>query len=299
MIDTVKRFLREHGLIGAGSATCNIIIGRSFVFEVLQGSEIYITVKASKNADLQREFECQTISHAALPEYVPAPLAFGEAKGLSLLASEGVPHAKLTATAMRGAGARLFCGIKEYARRSAGTFATQQWTSAHHQELEKVLIRLDDKKLAALLESYISRLGVEQMLLLPHIRQHGDLVVSNIGVTTRGMVIFDWEDFGRVELPGFDIALLLVSSLDYDVALLRRWFELREPRELDDIIIAAADDLGFSRPMLWGLLPVYLAHFLYLKEMLGYRPSIRELLRRLITDLCHLPRASPGHADPQ
>jgi hypothetical protein len=76
------------------------------------------------------------------------------------------------------------------------------------------------------LEMYFQKLDLEGICRrLSYVRQHGDLVANNVGVTARGIVIFDWEDFGRVELPGFDIALFLASCLDYNPVMLKRWFE--------------------------------------------------------------------------
>jgi hypothetical protein len=49
--------------------------------------------------------------------------------------------------------------------------------------------------------------------------QHGDFALSNVLEADGGLVVFDWERFGRVELPGFDalhhatyLSLLAVSD---------------------------------------------------------------------------------------
>jgi hypothetical protein len=290
MIDTVQGFLRKHGLARGRHSVCNINIGRSFIFEVFEKPSSYIVVKASKTADLQREFECQAASYSALPEYVPEPLAFGQAKGLFLLASRGVPHVRLTMRSVRDTAGRLCTGIGEYVRRSATAFANSEPHSEHAEELERVIGYLQEPELVTVLRSYIRQLDLEQLRLLPHVRQHGDLVANNIGLTRRTLVIFDWEDFGRVQLPGFDIALLLMSLLDFDAIRLKHWFERKEPRELDNIVTKAAGCLGINRSMLWMWLPMYLAHFLYLKAVFSYRPAIKDRVRGVLEDLCELPR---------
>jgi hypothetical protein len=191
---------------------------------------------------------------------------------------------------IRRAADRLCEAIGEYVRWSTAAFANPEPSSEHPEELEKIIGDLQDLELAALLRSYLRRLDLERLRLLPHIRQHGDLVANNIGLAPRTLVIFDWEDFGRVQLPGFDVALLLMSFLDFDVIRLKHWFERNEPCELDDIVTTAADHLGISRSMLWMWLPIYLAHFLYLKTAFSYRPAIKDRVRGVLEALCELPR---------
>jgi hypothetical protein len=290
MIDTVRGFLREHGLVRGNCSICNVIIGRSFIFEIFQRPSSYLVIKASKSADLQREFECQATSYSALPEFVPEPIAFGASRGLFLLASQGVPHVRLTMRSVRRSADRLSEGIGEYVRRSAAAFTHTEPCSEHPEELEKIIGDLQDLELAAVLRCHMQRLDMERLRLLPHTRQHGDLVANNIGLTRRTPVLFDWEDFGRVQLPGFDVALLLVSFLNFDAVRLKHWFERNEPRELDGIVTTAVDHLGIGRSTLWMWLPVYLAHFLHLKTAFGYRTAIRDQVRGLLEDLCQRTR---------
>jgi hypothetical protein len=41
-------------------------------------------------------------------------------------------------------------------------------------------------------------------LELRHAPQHGDFALSNVLQVDGGLAVFDWERYGRVELPGFD-----------------------------------------------------------------------------------------------
>jgi hypothetical protein len=81
-----------------------------------------------------------------------------------------------------------------------------------------------------------------------------------------------------------------MSFLDFNAIRLKHWFERKEPRELDNIVTRAADCLGINRSMLWIWLPVYLAHFLYLKTAFSYRPAIKDRVRGALEDLCELLR---------
>jgi thiamine kinase-like enzyme len=43
---------------------------------------------------------------------------------------------------------------------------------------------------------------------LPEVPQHGDFVHNNLGRARDTLYVFDWEDYGKVCLPGFDLAML-------------------------------------------------------------------------------------------
>ena len=77
----------------------------------------------------------------------------------------------------------------------------------HSAALAHMIDDLDDAEAKALRRVMDDR-DPAALDRLPHVSQHGDLVINNLGRAARGMVIFDWEDFGRVTLPGFDVARL-------------------------------------------------------------------------------------------
>ena len=52
---------------------------------------------------------------------------------------------------------------------------------------------------------------VPMMVPLPRILQHGDLAMTNIAISGDELVFFDWEDFGLVDIVGFDLAMVLLS----------------------------------------------------------------------------------------
>jgi hypothetical protein len=47
--------------------------------------------------------------------------------------------------------------------------------------------------------------------LLPRNPQHGDLWTGNLGLADGRLVVFDWEDYGRLQIPGFDLHTLLAA----------------------------------------------------------------------------------------
>jgi hypothetical protein len=117
------------------------------------------------------------------------------------------------------------------------------------------------------------------------VRQHGDLAANNVGVTETGIVIFDWEDFGRVSLPGFDVAIFLSSCLKHDPARIRQWSERGIPESLEAVVQDACRTFGMDRFLFWSMLPIYLCYFLSLKNKFGYGDIIKNRLRNTILNL--------------
>jgi hypothetical protein len=293
MIDAVKGFLCERGLIRSYHAPYNVMIGRSLSFEFREGPRLYTVVKASRRATLRQEFEAQKLCHLLLPGCVPEPLAFRESQGWYLLASQGVPHEAMNLVTVRSGVERVRLGMVRYTEQTMHAFVIPCPTHGHLESL-KIAMRSLDSEASLAFRVYYRRFDLDSICArLPYVAQHGDLVSNNLGLTREGIVIFDWEDFGKVEISGFDIALFLVSSLGYSPEMLRRWYEKGVPRGLDRIINAVSGPLGLSRDIIWNMAPLYLTFFLHLKKKFGYQPRIANLVRGLILALC-TGAAEPG-----
>lgn len=114
---------------------------------------------------------------------------------------------------------------------------------------------------------------------LPALPQHGDLVLNNLGLRPDlRLVIFDWEDFGAVTLPGLDL-FTLETSLRQDLA--QQSFAqpaTMAARALDLDRMCRA--LGLARDMYEDLRTGYALTFRYLKR--HYSPEIRARLDSII-----------------
>ena len=117
---------------------------------------------------------------------------------------------------------------------------------------------------------------------LPALPQHGDLVLNNLGLRpNRELVIFDWEDYGAVMLPGLDL-FTLDNSIRQDLDLRRA--SSPSPTSacgLDIGRLAAA--LGLSRQLYEELKLSYALVFRYLKR--NYSAEVRARVDELIRDL--------------
>lgn len=112
------------------------------------------------------------------------------------------------------------------------------------------------------------------MRFVEAVPQHGDLVTNNFGLAAgRRVVIFDWEDFGAVSLPGLDLFTLLLS-LDQD----RRRVPRAGRRQFD--VDALLVPIGLSDRLFRELSLSYALVFRYLKR--NYSAEARARLDRVI-----------------
>jgi hypothetical protein len=107
---------------------------------------------------------------------------------------------------------------------------------------------------------------------LPRILQHGDLAVTNIAIAGGEVVFFDWEDFGLVDVIGFDLAVALLSLHDFDAVRLRE--RLAAPTAEAALVRRGCARLNLSTNLFLELFPVYLSLFVKVKRSWGYDPAV-------------------------
>jgi len=125
---------------------------------------------------------------------------------------------------------------------------------------------------------------------LPRILQHGDLAVTNIAIAGDEVVFFDWEDFGLVDVLGFDLAVAVLSLNDFDAVRLRA--RLAAPTADAALIRRGCARLNLSTSLFLELLPVYLSLFAKVKRTWGYDPAVSA---RAVAALRDWVRSGPAH----
>lgn len=240
---------------------------------VFTGREGFHVVKLGSWRPLDEEFALLARVHAALPGYVAPPLALERIEGMDVMVVQGIPHRPLVGMPQGREAAKCALALADFLADAQAAFAE----TARDLEPElraaaaRVAPRLPDGLLLAWFDAQAHRLRT-----LAACAQHGDLSLTNIGVAAQGVVVFDWEDFGHVHVAGFDLATLLLSTHEFDVAALGR--ALARPRSFAaQLMRAAGPRLDLDGPRLMALLPAYLASFIDLKTRQGYAPYVQEL----------------------
>lgn len=235
----------------------------NLVLMVYAGDGSMHSVKIGVRSRLDREYRGLTLAHAAMPRNVPRPLTLAVADGQQVLVCAGVAHERLVPRDV--ATPRFWRGMESFIDATVAAFETSDQDDA-----------VDP--CAALLESgaFIGWNGREAyrddlrtwLATMPRIRQHGDFAINNIGVAGDDLVFFDWEDFGRADVPGFDLAVVLLSVHDFDAGALRR--RLRSDSPEAGLAHRLCDRLAIPRERFEQLMPAFLAVFVALKRLGGY-----------------------------
>lgn len=118
--------------------------------------------------------------------------------------------------------------------------------------------------------------------------QHGDFTLNNLAIDeSGGLVLLDWEDYGKVQVPYFDLATLLFSVA---VAQGRVAEVADSPAALfslpgSQVAVKICQAQAFSRDEFVRRYPFFLLLFGYLKSELGYGEfivgQVRDFLGRV------------------
>ncbi len=260
------------------------------IYEIIVTKETVLTIQALLPNNVlyhirllqlgsdQEEYKNYLLAQQTYQQFVPPLLAHAIQEPWEIFIARGVRHRAVTPARILGGDCCLAGKIIEFFLAGSNR-GSQAPAASHRQFLQQLRERMSDPACLSILDRWIAQPRLDS---LPHIPQHGDFTASNFGETNAGLVIFDWEDFGRVNLPGFDLFILLASSLKFAVPKLldAKW-------ENDDgygkLVEQSCAVMNLSTQMFRELVPLYLVIFLTLKET--YSHTIYEMTRNAILAL--------------
>lgn len=241
-------------------------------------------VKFSELVSLAEEAQRCKQASSAYPTLAPKFLGHVRHGELEVLVTSAVEFLPVTTgmTQARRAGQQIHEGLALYFKAMAAAARPPQAAGSR--------VALQDGLVSYFAGSALHRPAVEafkrlasQIQALPQMPQHGDLVMNNLGLKPTGrLVIFDWEDFGAIDVPGLDLFTLEVSfavEAGLRPGVAAAWPPA--PRALDTTGCCAA--LGIAPTLYAQLRPVYALLFRYLKR--NYGPEVQSRLDHLISDL--------------
>ncbi len=189
----------------------------SLVFIFARGSkDPRVIVKLSQDtASIVREFNALERLSRELPGHVPRPHLHGETRGFGFVAMEAVVGGPIIAAAFeRFADGMVREVIEIQTRVEEGVMSDDVLRTEVLEPLSEFERTWTSGRedLSSLCESVRTRLEVLQSVGLPRVLQHGDFCLDNLIVRPDGsVVVIDWEDFGAVGLPAYDLVSLFVS----------------------------------------------------------------------------------------
>jgi hypothetical protein len=239
-------------------------------------------VKFSRLVSLELEATRCGLASQSFPDHAPQFIGYHRDDDLHVLASRAEQFRTVTATMTQSA-----VDAQAVRHGLVGYFKQQslQAQAAHTNVAADWLHRLEayyaDHDLARIARQSLGEVRA-QLSNLPVARQHGDLVMNNLGLRPSGsLVVFDWEDFGEIGLPGLDL-FTLEYSFEHEASRARAAGQRSHPdRYLD--LEACCDAQHLSVAGYRGLRVAHALAFLYLKR--NYGPEIQGRLRDHILSL--------------
>lgn len=214
------------------------------------------------------------------PEHAPRFVGYAKRPPLEVLATRAVSFRPLASRMMLAARDRaaIHDGLERFFQRMREGLPSVGDAQPGHAWFVDMCAYYDGHSLGA-------RAGTGLQLLratletLPPLPQHGDLVLNNLGLRPDcGLVVFDWEDYAAINLPGLDL-FTLENSIHQDLELqsLHRRSKA-SPAALDSGRMCEA--LGLKPALYTDLRLSYALVFRYLKR--NYNQEVRTRIERVI-----------------
>lgn len=285
MIDAMAAALAELGIVPAGLPlrfNAGIARGDTLWAHVYLDARTFVHVKLSELVSLREEAATHAAAARIFHDFMPRLLGYVVRDGWEVLVTEGLSYEAfaagrfLASSSNTGVAGRV-CELFEVARNAGGASVPAPNARALLDRLEQ---RFAGTPYPALLAHWRTSAGERELARLPVTPQHGDFVANNLAVRRSRLIVFDWEDYGKVSWPGFDLCTLVMTSLDpADVAAIggRAGDDLR--RRVP-VLGAACRAIGITPEMFWRLVPLYLLRFLELKGTYGN--EVRRRVERLL-----------------
>ena len=239
-------------------------------------------VKFSNSINLHDEALRCAAAHAGYPALAPRFVGHANVDALHLLVSRAVDFQGADSAFLldpdprRGAAAAIeaYFAAMPHIPAPAGLAA-----SASADLVSAMQAYFGTHPLSSLAQAWLADGLPDSLRRLPPMAQHGDLVLNNLGKSRAGdLVIFDWEDFGAVSVPGLDLFTLeLALAGDVHLLLAGR----RQPAApLGRLVQRCCAAMGLELDVYRRLAPFYALVFRYLKR--NYGPAVRARMDGLL-----------------
>lgn len=216
-------------------------------------------IKINNHKDLKTECKNLKKVQSKYSEYIPQFIDYLEYEEYEFLICQAYQHEAVSKQQIE-ASTDLQDKIKYYFISSIVDWSLHRKHDETSLQIEKSFDLESD------LETQITDLYA-QAINLGHQPQHGDLVLNNVAITDGHLIVFDWEDYARVNIVGFDLAIFLYSIHKFNSATL---LEELATEKLDRIIMSYLTALNVTKKAFMQFFPLYLYLFLVLKQKYGY-----------------------------
>jgi fructosamine-3-kinase len=272
MLNDIRDVIERVGLpiSDDGEIRSNIHWSHHLSFWIVSGRHKYFVKIAPEQEDAALKNEARALStvHSSLKNIAPELVGFLNHRNFSFLIMsflDSKPLNKLSEVVRNKTLVRqwelFFDALHKVGRNKECSF------DAHLMVFDQYIPDLAD---------YIRRFGLSDLVQsLVSFDQHGDLAAPNVGYNGNTPVVYDWEDYGKVRVGGFDLAMFIGSLLNHEAdQIVQLLHSSSKPQAMLRRLIEV-NRLSVHEFRL--LLPVYYGLFYDLKRTNGYGKKITTL----------------------
>ena len=178
---------------------------------------LVVTKLCREERILRWEFENLTRVHSCAADWAPKPLRLEKQGDFWALWMKGVPGSTFLPREYRPAVlkslADTLASMHGAIRDHGGWSSPNRYDRMVKEPIENVAQFNNVASIAAGCAQLRTQLSPEWVASLPVIPQHGDLCQGNLLLDGDKWHVVDWENFGRVDMPLFDLISLLYAML--------------------------------------------------------------------------------------
>jgi Ser/Thr protein kinase RdoA (MazF antagonist) len=228
-----------------------------------------------------REFANLSEVHARAPQFTPRPLRLEQHDAFWILWLRGVPGYPLKSE--RSPSSATFLGLADMVtslHRAVQTRVAFGDESRYRRMVLEPLQSLAGFGKAESIQADCSRIEEQTsqswLDALPTIPQHGDLHCGNVLRCRDEWHIVDWETYGIVDLPYYDLVTLLLSLLELRSSSPAEWDPFAA-QQVRGVAATYARAFRLSREDLSRLLPLILANWFRIQWSDGRQRFVRDM----------------------
>lgn len=265
----------------------NVTTGEAMSISAFAGKDGFLQIKASEFVNLEREYQCYQRAWTDFPGFVPRPLGYAIREQWHIMVSTGVRHSSFPASLLRNFGRQEPQPVSDLLRFFEAThrYELPPGNSPHGALVSDLASFFEPTRYAALAMRWVAYSQLHGLELMPQSPQHGDFVLNNLASSGGRLVVFDWEDYGNVNLGGLDLATLCISVWGEDPTMVRTLMDVRVKLNapMDLFVRKACGLAGIEFDVFRRQIPLYVLTFLYLKRNYGEAVQLRfgQLLEQL------------------
>ena len=275
MIKAIEAVLQDMNLQtnGAPFRYCiSISTGNTISVSVYADAHHLYQVKVSETPAFEGEYGAHMCAWQQYNHCVPRPIGRQVHKGWDVFVAQGVHHEPFVFNSKANGRAfgKVLGDLSQFFRISASAGKLSDANHCHELFFGVLEQHFHSSPLSLIAAHWIHQGRLLGICGLPLIAQHGDFVLNNLAYSGQQLVVFDWEDFGKYQLPGLDICSFCFSVAP-SAQELQALMTSKTPLDtaLGKFVHSACHASAIDIDLFKRLIPLYLLCFLYAKREYG------------------------------